>query len=537
VLTVGEPAQNLYVLPSTSLSETYLVGSGGNAAEGGCPKNISSNRGGFQCDTSRGGLYNRFRSNTFEAVANTQNNSNYASKKLKGVLGREVLTVGSAQNGTVSSVVVFTSWDFTWVGLLGLNPRSGISSKTEQGGNAEPNLMQQLKASYQIPSLSYGYTAGSISRELGTSFAELNGGSNHTHGSLVLGGYDKTRFTKNNVSFSMGTNDRGDLMVPVQKMELISPSGDTFNSIFITDQESELWATIDSSQPYLYLPIEICNKIAQAFDLTWDPESDHYFFSNNTNPRQQQNLSLSFQIGSSTDTSSTVNITLPYGSLKKPYYVQITPLNAGRYYFPMRNATNPGHYILGRTFLQDAYLVADYERNTFSLHEVVWPESDALARSLIQPIPSISSSSKSTFDAYSDNTVPPPTKGKPPMSKATIAAIAIGVFILLVMAVLALLCFRRHSRRRSSKKDYQSEETKVLQVGEMDSNHLHESAGLPIQEMDTVESTVSEMAGGSGSSRRFDERVKLGSDIDETAFELPATAITNSRNMATTKPE
>ncbi|KAL8640368.1 MAG: hypothetical protein Q9226_008757 [Calogaya cf. arnoldii] len=43
-------------------------------------------------------------------------------------------------------------------------------------------------------------------------------------------------------------------------------------------------------------------------------------------------------------------------------------------YFPLIRAANESQYTLGRTFLQEAYLIADYERRNFSISQCSWKE-------------------------------------------------------------------------------------------------------------------------------------------------------------------
>lgn len=49
-------------------------------------------------------------------------------------------------------------------------------------------------------------------------------------------------------------------------------------------------------------------------------------------------------------------------------------------YFPIRRAANNSQCTLGRAFLRDAYVVADYERSNFSIHQVVF---DSQAQNIV----------------------------------------------------------------------------------------------------------------------------------------------------------
>ena len=57
-------------------------------------------------------------------------------------------------------VALDTEKDF-WLGYIGLAPRT-----PQFGNSSQPSLLKSLKIQNSIPSLSYGYTAGAIYREL-----------------------------------------------------------------------------------------------------------------------------------------------------------------------------------------------------------------------------------------------------------------------------------------------------------------------------------------------------------------------------------
>jgi hypothetical protein len=78
------------------------------------------------------------------------------------------------------------------------------------------------------------------------------------------------------------------------------------------------------------------------------------------------NPSVSFSLGNDNNPANWVTITLPYAAfdlqVSHPFYTVRTN------YFPIRRAKNSTQYTLGRTFLQEAYVIADYERANFSIH-------------------------------------------------------------------------------------------------------------------------------------------------------------------------
>ena len=89
--------------------------------------------------------------------------------------------------------------------------------------------------------------------------------------------------------------------------------------------------------------------------------------------------------------------------------------NSSSVYFPLRRAANDSQYILGRTFLQSAHLIADYDRNIFNLSQALFPPSNVANVIAITP-------------PQNSNTTNPgggPTR-TPSLSVGAIVGIAVG---------------------------------------------------------------------------------------------------------------
>ncbi|KAI4189033.1 MAG: hypothetical protein L6R41_001736 [Letrouitia leprolyta] len=82
--------------------------------------------------------------------------------------------------------------------------------------------------------------------------------------------------------------------------------------------------------------------------------------------------SFTFELGNSKIGGSTVKITLPYDSFDLSFLpdVDAAPLR----YFPIQRAANDSQLTLGRTFLQEAYLITDYQHRNFSVSQCVFDE-------------------------------------------------------------------------------------------------------------------------------------------------------------------
>jgi hypothetical protein len=129
-------------------------------------------------------------------------------------------------------------------------------------------------------------------------------------------------------------------------------------SASITGQDHELLPTaifsfIDSTVPHIWLPMNACQHFEEIFGLTWDSATQLYLVNDTLHDSLvSTNVSLTFEIGNTTEGGPTVNITLPYASFDLMVDYPIVA-NSSRY-FPVMRAMNDTQYTLGRTFLQEA---------------------------------------------------------------------------------------------------------------------------------------------------------------------------------------
>lgn len=305
----------------------------------------------------------------------------------------------------------------TYLGLFGLTPRS---SNFTTFNSPIPGYIQNLFNQSLIPSTSWGYTAGNQYR------------LNRVLGSLTLGGYDRSKFVANDVSFSFGQEDVRDLTVQINSIT----SGDT--KLLPTS----IPAFLDSSLPYIWLPIEACTLFEKAFNLTWDSTTKLYPISDSQHTTLlAQSPNITFTLGNLTDGVS-VDITLPYSafdlSIQPPLVTNTTR------YFPLKRAVNYTQYVLGRTFFQEAYVFADYDRLKFSVSQCKWvANSQQDIVSVLAPSLSGTSSGNGTSAG----------SGSSDSSKSTtpIGAIVGGIVGgLAVIAAIAAFFFIRRKRRRAA---------------------------------------------------------------------------------------
>lgn len=168
-------------------------------------------------------------------------------------------------------------------------------------------------------------------------------------GSLTFGGSDRSRYTPNNVSFDLALDVARDLVVGLQSVKSTYANGSSQALL-----PSPIMTFIDSTIPYIYLPVEACQTFERVLGLVWDPTNNLYL----VDERLHQNLlnanpKFTFSIGNDKNSSPTVDIILPYASFDLVAEPPLLPNETS--YFPLRRAANDSQYTLGRTFLQEAY--------------------------------------------------------------------------------------------------------------------------------------------------------------------------------------
>ena len=190
---------------------------------------------------------------------------------------------------------------------------------------------------------------------------EFYAGLNQVVRSLTLGGYDASRFTSSNISVPFAADDSRSLTVDVQSITASNTLQGGISPLSIG-----AFFLIDSSVPDLWLPMSSCQLFEEAFGLTYDPNTDLYLVNDTTHASLLQlNPTISIKLGVSKFDRPSVDINLPYGAFdlqaSSPFHPNATN------YFPLRRAANSTQYTLGRTFLQEAHLIVDYERSNFSV--------------------------------------------------------------------------------------------------------------------------------------------------------------------------
>jgi hypothetical protein len=244
-------------------------------------------------------------------------------------------------------------------------------------------------------------------------------GLNEVFGSLVLGGYDSSRLIQNNYTFPLSV----DTGVATQLEAITTGTGQSLLPSSISP------VFLDSTLPYIYLPLEACALFENAFGLTWNDTAQLYLLSDAQHSAlKTQNPSITFRLGTS---PTTVNITLPYAAFDLTASWPLT--SSATPYFPLKRSVNDT-YVLGRTFFQEAYVIADFDAGSFSVSQCKW--DGTLSQSIVTILPPNSTNSTST---------PPKTSHSLP--SGAIAGISAGGAAIAIVAILIFyLCYFKPHR-------------------------------------------------------------------------------------------
>jgi len=514
---IGAPAQVVYLTVATALSEFWVV------SNGGCvPVQL--------CIDARGGVFDTSQSESWRPLGSWQLGMNYTGMGGNGDYGLETLAfVNRATRYTtaVDGVLVAAINDTDYYqGYIGLGVTQG-----RFGSNLTNPFISQLAETYgTIPSHGYGYTAGAYYHNDGTS-----GG---TVASLTLGGYDTLRFKPHDTTFSLD---------PVTRMPVVRLRGITAEVPTLADVPSKNWtspikplvtmddsivAIIDSSTPYLWLPTEVCERFAAALNLKWRDDLGVYVFSDGAQyTHYQSDTSLSFtftlssyqnadNFGQPLDTPGVVNITLPSAAfaqlLRYPFKNIIQWGDSSVPYFPLKRSTkelNNNQYIIGRTFMQEAYIITSYDRGTYSVHQALFPNNATKNYTLEE----ITRPVDSSYPKYESD--PAPSQG---LSTGQTVGIVLGAFIIgSIAALIVWFCLIRKRKEKQKEASGQEEENK-------DAPHAmekeeEEEPQSPVKRMFTKiirkkrskKPVVHETDGNSA------RPVEVGADEQHQVFEMP----------------
>lgn len=383
--------------------------------EEGCPDFYPDS-----CPDDRGFLYNKNDSLTYISVSiyDTEIESNLGLGT-SGYGGYEDLELGwQGSNGpAIDHMPLFDIADPNyWIGIFGLNP---LPTNFSTFNNPQPSFMQTLYNQSMIPSLLYGYTAGNRYRF-----------NKDTYGSLTLGGYDTNRFTPTETSFSFNADIERDLLVELKS--ITTDNGSPSNLL----PDGQISIYLDSTIATLWLPESACSAFEDAFNLTYDNEIQRYLVNETEHDALTElNPSITFTLVNGA--GDEVAITLPYAAFDLNVTYPIVSNGSSSHYFPLQRAANDTQYTLGRTFFQEAYLIADYDRGNFTVAPCAW-DQDAVTSTAIHSV--LSPELQRQVDEQQDSS-------SSPISTGAIVGIVIGIVALIAILGLALWLVKRRKAK------------------------------------------------------------------------------------------
>lgn len=186
---------------------------------------------------------------------------------------------------------------------------------------------------------------------------------------------------------------------------------------------------------------------------------------------------------------SAVNITLWY----QAFDLQVAQPIAenGTNYFPLRCSSDPSKYVLGRAFLQETYLLVDYEMSNFALSQAQFSKG-----SDIVSVDHAIAHQASESDAESS--------GSSSLSRGATAGIAIGAFVALAPFLLLFYLFRRLRHRRQTDIRTRAFIAGPLPLGSTKNSYFNRSTSSGDQNTNPLMTVVS----NESSFQRLEERLE-----------------------------
>ncbi|KAI4182768.1 MAG: hypothetical protein L6R41_005789 [Letrouitia leprolyta] len=298
-----------------------------------------------------------------------------------------------------TSIIAVDNWKVFFPNGRSYTPLTGIfglGSTTNEGAKSELSLLQRLKGDGTIASTFCGLHMGSA----------LFG----QRGSMVLGGYEQNRVLGDIGTFDLVAitelgGPRGFLLDVILDVEVgISP--------FNLSSGISLWHALDDSSwiaaasgsvggrtgsrlisfnpsvPYMYLPPGICETVAQYLPLAWNAGLGLYLWR--TDEQSSRIISspafMAFVLADNQAKNITIKVPFLLLNLTLLPPIVDTPTQ----YFPCRpyivnHWSQPGIYILGRAFLQAAFLGFEYEHNLTYIAQAPGPSMEQSIIKTYQP--------------------------------------------------------------------------------------------------------------------------------------------------------
>lgn len=226
----------------------------------------------------------------------------------------------------------------------------------------------------------------------------------------------------------------------------------------LSSWDNSFTALIDSTTPYLWLPNAVCDQFADAFNLTYNSTFDLYTLTNEQYNAFGSSNSFTFtfslssfdnhdNFGSPLNVPGLVNITVPMqafvGLLQYPFkHRAIKYGDPAVPYFALRRTQNDSSIVIGRSFLQEAYLITKYDEAVFSVYQAKFPQQPVADANLIP----IKQPNNSPYPG-------PPTQTGIKLRTAQLVGIVVGAILLCLFCLVSVgyFCRRKKSETKGDK--------------------------------------------------------------------------------------
>jgi Eukaryotic aspartyl protease len=185
--------------------------------------------------------------------------------------------------------------------------------------------------------------------------------------SLIFGGVDKARIdAESTVTVAMSS----DRLRPLQ-VNITGISYPNSGSPSLLSPNNPITAVVDSLIAFMWLPLEVCQAFEKHFGLKWDIDSELYLINDSDYQSLiARNINLTMNVGSTNLSHVSTEIRFPLASLILNASAPLVSLPSR--VFAIKRAANSTQYTLGRAFLQQAYITADYDHSVFNISRAVF---------------------------------------------------------------------------------------------------------------------------------------------------------------------
>jgi hypothetical protein len=286
-------------------------------------------------------------------------------------------------------------------------------------------------------------------------------------------------------------------------------------SSFTTDCGGGFSANIDSTLPYLILPDCICDRFQETYGLTYDETRNLYFVNTSSHDtNKQRNGTVEFKIAAGpSDSGIYTNIKLGYPAFD--HQISSRTGENETNYFPIKKSKN-GIYTLGRTFLQEAYIIVDYERFNFTVAPALY--TDSLSKQDLRPI------YNTTFDLTTSS-----AGSGGGLGSGAIAGTVVGIVVAFAIAGVLAFCWwrKRKNKKQVEPLPYETsqidptiagDQFKTRRISELTGSDLPSSPKSPVGDYYSADHKnfppISEMSPDSPPVELYSPPADSASDVD-----------------------